>query len=123
MPTQLSTLYRFFKHEEEEDSNPVWNVASVPYDAEFRIYRIFYSDSKQSHLNCDMEEVMPIANKKWRKHVESIIQAILGILESNSYDPAFREACVQIMQEDPWLEDYMKDACQVLTKTLQSPCK
>lgn len=121
MPTQLSTLYRFFKHE-EEGSNPVWNIASVPYDAEFRIYRIYYTDTTQPQLNKDMEKVVPVT-KKWRTHVESILHVLLGILESKAYTPAFREACLQIMQEDPWLEDYMKDACEVLTKTLQSPCK
>ena len=121
MPTQLSTLYRFFKHE-EEGSNPVWNIASVPYDGEFRIYRIYYADTDQPHLSTDTEKVVPIT-KKWRTHVESILQVLLGILESNAYAPTFREACIQIMKEDPWLEEYMKDVSHILTKTLQSPCR
>ncbi len=121
MPSQLAKLYRFFRHEEKEDSNPVWNVAAVPYGLDYRTYRIMYSDSDNTNLNCDSEITIP-TNKRWKKELGPFVQILVKLLGEKGYPNEFRTACMDMAQEDPWLEEYLTEASMILTKTLPSPC-
>ncbi len=121
MPSQLAKLYRFFRHE-TDDLGVIWNVASAPYEAGSRLYRIMYKDQMNSELSFDVEQIILVNNNKWRKGIEPIVQCILRVFEKELFLAEFREACRCILQEDPWLEEYFRDACELLTKTHPSPC-
>lgn len=120
MPSQLSQLFRFFRHEERGE-NPIWIVSSAPYDSGYRIYRIMYNDVENKYLNIDTEIIISI-EKKWKPTLEPIISIILKIQEETNYTKEFRNTCLIILKDDPWIEDYMEDICTILTKNLQSPC-
>lgn len=120
MPTQLARLYRFFRHEEKEDTTPIWNVASVPYDIDFRTYRVMYNDNVNCNLNCDYEITIPLS-KSWKKELGPFVQLFVKVLGEKAYDNQFRIACMDMAHEDPWLEEYLSEACSILTKTHPSP--
>lgn len=121
MPTQLAKLYRFLRHEDTEDLNPVWNVASVPYDMNYRLYRIMYSDSENENLNCDYEVIIS-TSKSWKKELKAFIETVINILGHTGYSHNFHRACMDLVYEDPWLEEYLSEICKMITKILPSPC-
>jgi hypothetical protein len=120
MPSQLSRLYRFFRHETEE-SDVIWNVASVPFNSETRLYRVMYTDKINTELSFDIEQNV-ILNNKWRKNIEPIVRCILQVFEKNIFHSEFCEACKSLLQEDPWLEEYIRDTCELFIKNLPYPC-
>lgn len=105
MPTQLARLFRFFRHEAEV-AGVIWNVASAPYDTNSRLYRVMYKDELNTELSFDVEQIITL-NSKWRKEIEPIIQSIVGVLEKEVFAKEFWEASLAILQEDPWLEEYI----------------
>jgi hypothetical protein len=119
MPTQLSQLFRFLKHDEKGE-NPIWIVTSAPFENDSRIYRIMYKDIENEQLNTDTEIIMHI-EKKWKSSLEPIVRSVLKIQEEIKYVKEFRNACLDIMKDDPWIEEYLLNVFSALTKTRPWP--
>jgi hypothetical protein len=108
MPSQLDTLYRFFKHEpeEEDEDAPVWNVSSAPFDDDYRLYRVFYMDPVKQ-MKMDKEQLVHI--RKYKKTLPEFLKELRSMILDTEYCGEFRETCKEFIKEDPWLEELAKD--------------
>ncbi len=111
MPDHLSTLFRFFEHEESspEDVNPdIWIVSCGHYDDEYRIYRIMFKSERNPSLNIDDERIIPMKMSRAKKSIQEFIASIYKVLQSNAYSIKFKRAAHKLLLEDPWIAEFME---------------
>jgi hypothetical protein len=95
MPTTLESLYRFMRYNEEE--GPQWSVASCPIESDKRLYRIMYSGNEL------YEQELTIQIKHYRWELSEYKRLLEIVSRDVEFCEAFRSACMDMLQGDPWL--------------------
>lgn len=96
MPSALHRLHRFFRHE-EDDAHGCWNVAAGTLEKRQRLYRVFYQSSTvsiQDEITIDV---------KAPEGLKDFFTLLVDITGRTGLDPAFQQACADLLHEDPWL--------------------
>lgn len=95
MPTTLESLYRFVRYNEEEGTE--WSVASCPIESDKRLYRIMYNG------DAVYEQELTIQVKNYRWELVEYKRLLEVVSRDMDFCDAFRNACSDLMSEDPWL--------------------
>ncbi len=97
-PSKLHRLHRFFRHEEDGTAyGCYWNVAAGALEKRQRLYRVLY---KSSAITIEDEITVDV---KAPEGLKDFFMLLTGILARTDVDPAFTQACADLLNEDPWL--------------------
>lgn len=102
MTSNLDRLYRFFRHDDEENdawARCSWNVAAGALEQTNRLYRILYIDPA---INLHIEDEITIDTTQPTR-LFGFLQFLQSLQVKKDLDPAFLLACADLLAEDPWL--------------------
>ncbi len=97
-PSKLHRLHRFFRHEDDGTAyGCYWNVAAGALEKRQRLYRVLY---KSSTITITDEITVDV---KAPEALKDFFMLLTGIRNRTDVDPAFQQACADLLTEDPWL--------------------
>ncbi len=104
-PSKLHRLHRFFRHEEDGSKYACfWNVAAGALEKRQRLYRVFYESS-----TVKIQDEITI-NVKAPEVLKDFFFFLRQLLVRSELDPAFQQACRDLLTEDPWLSMFTLSA-------------
>jgi len=101
-PSKLHRLHRFFRHESYGSVHTCyWNIAAGALEKRQRLYRILY---KGPTATIDDEITIDVHSPAALKE---FFLLLTGICNRMDLDPSFKQACSDLLIEDPWLSMFV----------------
>ncbi len=99
-PTQLHQLHRFFRHDQGRATGCEWNIAAGALEKQQRLYRILY---RSATVHIEDELTINVGRPGPLKDFFLLLARVIG---HTDLDGGFRDACLDLLTEDPWLAPY-----------------